>query len=274
MTSDELKVPSQRADQVDDDARGHDDAPRDGLRTDDDRAHDFRTDDDRVGGFRADAVPDDDARDDGSPKDDFRANDTPTADLSREDSVRDERSQVDAENDENDENDEGNGARHHKPYAPTGGDMLADSEPEYGGGTDDVAGEPMVVESAPAHAAPQSVVLFDQDPAEVQGRWRELQTSFVDDPSDAVQRAEGLVEEVVEAITSGLTARTGELRDRWKGAGDTEQLRLALRDYRVVLERLLTLSGHETGHETSGHETGLATGHETSHATDTAYGTR
>ncbi|MEV6148939.1 hypothetical protein AB0L53_01245 [Nonomuraea sp. NPDC052129] len=230
MTSDELKVPSQRADQTDDDA----------------------------------------------PRDDFRANDTPTADLSREDSVRDERSRAIVD-EENDENDEGNGARHHEPYAPAGGDMLAEpepglspdpvrDEPEY---TDDVPGEPVVVESAPAHAAPQSVVLFDQDPAEVQGRWRELQTSFVDDPSDAVQRAEGLVEEVVEAITSGLTARTGELRDRWKGAGDTEQLRLALRDYRVVLERLLTLSGYEASHAT-----GPATGHETSHATDTAYGTR
>ncbi|MEU8144260.1 hypothetical protein [Nonomuraea sp. NPDC048901] len=235
MTSDELKVPSQRADQTDDD-----DAPRD----------------------------------------DFRANDTPTTDLSKEDGVRDERSRA-IVNEENEENDEGNGARHHEPYAPMGGDMLAEpepglspdpvrDEPEY---TDDVPGEPMVVESAPAHAAPQSVVLFDQDPAEVQGRWRELQTSFVDDPSDAVQRAEGLVEEVVEAITSGLTARTGELRDRWKGADDTEQLRLALRDYRVVLERLLTLSGHEASHE-AGHATGLATGHETSHATDTAYGTR
>ncbi|WP_433509745.1 hypothetical protein ACQP2T_38140 [Nonomuraea sp. CA-143628] len=223
MTSDELKVPSQRADQTDDDD---------------------------------------------APNDDFRANDTPTADLSREDIVRDEQSRATADT-ENGENDKGNGARHHEPYAPTGGDMLAEpepglspdpvrDEPEY---TDDVAGEPVAVESAPAHAAPQSVVLFDQDPSEVQGRWRELQTSFVDDPSDAVQRAEGLVEEVVEAITSGLAARTGELRDRWKGAGDTEQLRLALRDYRVVLERLLTLSEHEANHEAG-------------RATDTAYGTR
>ncbi|MEU7744730.1 hypothetical protein [Nonomuraea sp. NPDC049158] len=273
MTSDELKVPSQRADQVDDDGERADD-PRGndvhagGFRTDDGHAHDdasrdgFRTDDDRVGGFRADADPDEDVRDGDTPRDDFRANDTPTADLSRRDEQS--RATVAEENDESEENDEGNGARHHEPYAPTGGDMLA--EPEY---ADDVAGEPVVVESAPAHAAPQSVVLFDQDPAEVQARWRELQTSFVDDPGDAVQRAEGLVEEVVEAITSSLTARTSELRERWKGGDDTEQLRLALRDYRVVLERLLTLSGHETGRETS-----QATGHEVSHATDTGYGTR
>ncbi|MER6947675.1 hypothetical protein ABT294_26950 [Nonomuraea sp. NPDC000554] len=102
-------------------------------------------------------------------------------------------------------------------------------------------------DETPAHAAPQSTVLFDQDPAQVQARWRELQTAFVDDPGEAVQRADGLVGEVVEAFTSSLTTRTGELRERWKGAEttDTEQLRLALRDYRGVLERLLALCGPE-----------------------------
>ncbi|WP_219519909.1 hypothetical protein [Nonomuraea ceibae] len=102
-----------------------------------------------------------------------------------------------------------------------------------------VAGEP------PAHAAPQERALFDQDPAEVQARWRDLQTAFVDDPGEAVQRADGLVGEVVETLTSTLNARTGELRERWKGAGDgdTEQLRLALREYRGMLEQLLALTG-------------------------------
>jgi len=60
-----------------------------------------------------------------------------------------------------------------------------------------------------------------------------------------VRRADGLVGEVVEALTSSLTSRTDSLRDRWKDADstDTEQLRLALREYRSVLESLLTLSG-------------------------------
>ncbi len=99
-------------------------------------------------------------------------------------------------------------------------------------------------DETPSHAAPKEIVLFDQDPTEVQARWRDLQTSFVDDPAEAVHRADDLVEEVVEALTSSLTARTGELREHWKGAdgGDTERLRLALRDYRGMLERLLALS--------------------------------
>jgi hypothetical protein len=251
MTSDELKVPSQRADHANDEDEREDNPSREHL---DERASssgygpadDFRTDDpsDRDDLSDREDLSGREDLSDLDDRDDLRANDTPTADLTRDD--------------------ENDGARHHEPYAPTGGDMLADPEPslgadpahaepesEYADEQDDVHG-PVAVEGAPAHAAPpESVILFDQDPAEVQARWRELQTSFVDDPGDAVQRAEGLVDEVVEALTSSLTARTGELRDRWKGAGDTEQLRLALREYRVVLERLLTLSGHESAPESA-----------------------
>ncbi|MEU6778746.1 hypothetical protein ABZ912_06045 [Nonomuraea angiospora] len=120
------------------------------------------------------------------------------------------------------------------PYARTGGDTTAGPETEPG--------------ELPAHAAPEDVVLFDQDPDQVQARWRDLQASFVDDPGEAVRRADGLVGEVVDALTSSLTTRTNGLRDRWKDseAADTEQMRLALRDYRSVLERLLALSGHQT----------------------------
>ncbi|MFG3439381.1 hypothetical protein ACGF0J_19245 [Nonomuraea sp. NPDC047897] len=100
----------------------------------------------------------------------------------------------------------------------------------------------------PSHAAPQETALFDRDPADVQARWRDLQAGFVDDPGDAVKRADGLVGEVVESLTSALTQRTSELRGRWQGSGehDTEQLRQALREYRGVLERLLAVSGGGT----------------------------
>ncbi|WP_101782867.1 hypothetical protein [Nonomuraea indica] len=101
----------------------------------------------------------------------------------------------------------------------------------------------------PSHAAPQETALFDRDPADVQARWRDLQAGFVDDPGDAVKRADGLVGEVVESLTSALNQRTSELRGRWQGAGghDTEQLRQALREYRGVLERLLAVSAAGKG---------------------------
>ncbi|HEX4813298.1 MAG TPA: hypothetical protein VFV66_11160 [Nonomuraea sp.] len=136
-------------------------------------------------------------------------------------------------------------APYRDPYARTGGDMLAEPEPDPAHSTG-TAGER--AEGTPAHAVPGDVVLFDQDPAQVQDRWREVQASFVDDPGEAVQRADTLVGEVVESLTSSLTTRTNALRDRWKDTGtpDTEQLRLALRDYRNVLDRLLALSGRQS----------------------------
>lgn len=106
---------------------------------------------------------------------------------------------------------------------------------------DDRAGhEQAVPQTTPQHVGP----LFDQDPQQLQARWRELQSTFVDDPREAVERADGLVDEVVTTLTSTLTSRTTGLRDRWKNTeeNDTEQLRLALREYRDVLERLLTLA--------------------------------
>ncbi|MET8140387.1 hypothetical protein ABZU32_08775 [Sphaerisporangium sp. NPDC005288] len=71
-------------------------------------------------------------------------------------------------------------------------------------------------------------------------RWREVQVSFVDDPREAVERADGLVDEAVAAITS----RKQALVDQWKDGdqNDTERLRLALRDYRSLLQDLVGLS--------------------------------
>ncbi|GII86215.1 hypothetical protein Ssi03_42050 [Sphaerisporangium siamense] len=81
------------------------------------------------------------------------------------------------------------------------------------------------------------------------GRWREVQAGFVDDPRDAVERADRLVEEAVDA----LTTRRKNLADRWKngGDGDTERLRLALRDYRSLLEELVGLNHANAGHASS-----------------------
>jgi hypothetical protein len=283
MSSDELKVPSQRADHVEEeDERGRtpgregDEFPRndgDEFPRSDLAAHER---DDRTPGDTPSDTPGDTPGDDRSPVDDretgyhdsladdeFARSERPTEVLGDE-VPPGERSaeglpQRPAGQGDDDEyaaavpgavaataDDD---APYQDPYARTGGDMLADSRP-------DPAHTPAAADEVPAHAAPQDIFLFDQDPAEVQGRWRELQASFVDDPSESVQRADGLVSEVVESLTSTLTSRTSALRDRWKDAetSDTEELRLALRDYRSVLERLLALSSkspHQFNHEGS-----------------------
>jgi hypothetical protein len=100
--------------------------------------------------------------------------------------------------------------------------------------------------SAPASPAP-AVSLLGSDPADVQDRWHDLQACFVDDPRDAVQRADSLLEEVTASLHQALESRIRELQDLWKNTGDhdTEQLRLALRSYRDVMHRLLPLADEQ-----------------------------
>ncbi|HUR09512.1 MAG TPA: hypothetical protein VM347_43730 [Nonomuraea sp.] len=135
----------------------------------------------------------------------------------------------------------------HQAQGPTdpGVETQARRATDPNAATADVPVEP---EPAPARAhavPPQSPALFDQDLDQAHTRWRDLQATFVDDPREAMERADGLVEEIVITLTSSLTTRTSELRDRWKHAdqSDTEQLRLALRDYRAMLEQLLAMPG-------------------------------
>jgi len=72
---------------------------------------------------------------------------------------------------------------------------------------------------------------------------------FVDEPRSAVEEADHVLEEVAARFADAVKERRRTLRNSWQAgdggqgkggaAGDTEQLRLALRDYRELTERLL-----------------------------------
>jgi hypothetical protein len=74
-------------------------------------------------------------------------------------------------------------------------------------------------------------------------------SGFVDGPRDAVEEADHVLEELASRFTDAVTQRRRTLRMSWQSAdagggkavtgADTEQLRLALRDYRELAERLL-----------------------------------
>ena len=72
-------------------------------------------------------------------------------------------------------------------------------------------------------------------------------TGFVDEPRSAVEEADHVLEEVAARFTEAVTKRRASLHGSWEskgsdgsdGSDDTEQLRLALRDYRELTERLL-----------------------------------
>ncbi|WP_338898512.1 hypothetical protein WBG99_25410 [Streptomyces sp. TG1A-60] len=71
---------------------------------------------------------------------------------------------------------------------------------------------------------------------------------FVDGPRSAVEEADQVLEEVAARVTDAVSQRRRTLRASWQttaddrpASSDTEQLRLALRDYRELTERLLRL---------------------------------
>ncbi|TDD18904.1 hypothetical protein [Nonomuraea diastatica] len=104
----------------------------------------------------------------------------------------------------------------------------------------------LVFDPAAEPAPPQHGSLLGSDPSGVLERWHVLQALFVDDPREAVQRADLLIEEVMTAIRETLERRLGELREPWKNTDrddtETERLRMALRAYRNVLHKLMPLA--------------------------------
>ncbi|MEV4493085.1 hypothetical protein AB0K04_23585 [Micromonospora coxensis] len=91
--------------------------------------------------------------------------------------------------------------------------------------------------NVPTHAA----TLFEAEAAQgFRDRWRDVQLRFVDDPRAAAGEAQSLVEEAIQALSAALSAQKRHL-GAWQDAGsaDTEQLRVAVRQYRDFLDRVL-----------------------------------
>lgn len=99
--------------------------------------------------------------------------------------------------------------------------------------------------AAPAAAAPAAAsgaaTLAGDQADEFKRRWREVQGDFVDDPQQAVRGAEALAREILDALATRIADK--QRVDNWKaGAGaPTEDLRLALRAYRTLVDRLIEL---------------------------------
>jgi hypothetical protein len=83
----------------------------------------------------------------------------------------------------------------------------------------------------------------DGDLTDFHSRWTEVQAAFVDDPRDCVQKADGLVSDVVDRLTAGFSQARSGLEEQWSRGEQvsTEDLRLALQRYRDFFERLLAV---------------------------------
>ncbi|MBJ7338209.1 hypothetical protein [Mycolicibacterium sp.] len=83
----------------------------------------------------------------------------------------------------------------------------------------------------------------DDEMVGLRARWDSVQASFVDDPKECVQKADGLVSDVVDQLTSGFCQARSRLEEQWARGEEasTEDLRIALKRYREFFDRLLAV---------------------------------
>lgn len=83
----------------------------------------------------------------------------------------------------------------------------------------------------------------DDEMVGLRARWDSVQASFVDDPKECVQKADGLVSDVVDQLTSSFSHARSRLEEQWARGEDasTEDLRIALKRYREFFDRLLAV---------------------------------
>ncbi|WP_322869822.1 hypothetical protein [Streptomyces goshikiensis] len=92
-----------------------------------------------------------------------------------------------------------------------------------------------------APAADEEPLLGAPDAEGYRKAWSEIQGRFVDDPQEAVRSADALVAEVMQTLARTFSARKQGLEGQWGQGGQvaTEELRLALQQYRSFFNRLL-----------------------------------
>ncbi|MGW3205334.1 hypothetical protein [Streptomyces sp. NPDC001135] len=103
--------------------------------------------------------------------------------------------------------------------------------------------------TAPAPSGAGAPLLAHEETDRWEQRMRQLTAGFVDEPRSAVEEADRALAEIVARFDEAVDRRRRTLRRSWeasedRGPGsetDTEQLRLALRDYRELAGRLLHL---------------------------------
>jgi hypothetical protein len=74
-------------------------------------------------------------------------------------------------------------------------------------------------------------------------RWQAIQADFVDDPRQAVKKADELVAELIQQLAKSFADERSKLEGHWDRGGDvsTEDMRVALQRYRSFFSRLLSI---------------------------------
>jgi hypothetical protein len=98
----------------------------------------------------------------------------------------------------------------------------------------------------PAHATDAerpSQLFAGNETDDFRHRWADIQTGFVDEPRQAVERADALVAAAIKRLAEIFAQERANLEQQWARGGDvsTEDLRVALKRYRGFFDRLLSV---------------------------------
>jgi hypothetical protein len=116
------------------------------------------------------------------------------------------------------------------PAAGDGGGHL-------GSGPDDTRAQ-----DSPSAGTDHEALFPSDQSARFTSRWQELQTSFVDQPREAVAEADALVADLMQRLAASFSQERERLEAQWDRGDDvsTEDLRIALTRYRSFFDRLLS----------------------------------
>lgn len=93
-------------------------------------------------------------------------------------------------------------------------------------------------------APAEATALFpDEQLRDLQARWDDIQTSFVDEPRSAVERADNLVANAMQQLAEAFSRERANLEHQWDSGENisTEDLRVAFQLYRSFFRRLLSM---------------------------------
>lgn len=86
-------------------------------------------------------------------------------------------------------------------------------------------------------------LLSPEQSGPLRSAWDGVQASFVDEPRQAVTKADHLVADTIKRLAESFAAERARLEHQWDRGEDvsTEDLRLALQHYRSFFQRLLSV---------------------------------
>lgn len=120
----------------------------------------------------------------------------------------------------------------------TTADLSGAASSRAGASGDDVPNE----RAQPPEGEHPEPLLDKEETESFQGRWRDIQVRFVDQPRDSVKEADGLVAELMQRLARSFSDERGRLEGEWERGSEvsTEDLRVALKHYRSFFNRLLS----------------------------------